>query len=263
MSHRLRQIRKTLARLYPNAQCALIHDNPLQLLIATILSAQCTDARVNLVTPALFARFRTAAEFAQAPIEEIEELIQSTGFYRNKARNIQECCQLLVERHGGQVPATLEALTALPGVGRKTANVVLGNVFDTPGITVDTHVGRLSRRLGLTVHQDPVKVEHDLMQLIPRKDWTQFSHQMILHGRAICHARKPLCSQCELARWCPKVGVAAAAADANTTTTTLVRPAQTSRVNRPGRTQSESRTVPTQRPRRAKRKSTEADASSP
>jgi endonuclease-3 len=199
-----------LADLYPAPETALVHDTPLQLLVATILSAQCTDARVNMVTPALFARYRTAADFAAADPAELEGYIHSTGFYRNKAKNIRECCRLLVERHGGAVPDTLEELVALPGVGRKTANVVLGNVFDTPGITVDTHVGRLSRRLGWTRQTDPVKVERVLMKLWPRAKWTVASHWLILHGRAVCHARRPRCSGCPLAPHCPKVGVTAA-----------------------------------------------------
>jgi endonuclease-3 len=198
-----------LARLYPDARCALEHENPLQLLIATILSAQCTDARVNQVTPALFACYPRAESFANADPGALETAIQSTGFFRNKARNIMACCRQLVERHGGQVPGTMEDLVQLPGVGRKTANVILGSAFDTPGITVDTHVGRLSRRLGLTTETDPEKVERDLMALIPRKDWTMFSHRLIFHGRQVCHARKPNCAGCALAALCPKVGVQA------------------------------------------------------
>lgn len=204
---RAEQIHATLADRYPDAHCALVHRNPLELLVATILSAQCTDARVNMVTPALFARYPDAAAFADADLAELERAIQSTGFFRNKARNIQACCKALVAHHGGQVPRTLEELVPLAGVGRKTANVILGNAFGVPGITVDTHVGRLSRRMGLTKHEDPVKVEHDLMELIPAADWTDFSHRMIFHGRQVCHARKPLCEQCDLARLCPMVGV--------------------------------------------------------
>src|SRR5262249_26793552 len=153
--------------------------------------AQCTDVRVNMVTPALFERYPDAAAFAEAEQTELEKAIQSTGFYRNKARNIKACCQVLVEKHGGEVPASLEELVPLPGVGRKTANVILGNAFDVPGITVDTHVGRLSRRLGLTEDEDPVKVEFALMKLVPEKDWTMFSHRLIFHGRQVCFARKP------------------------------------------------------------------------
>jgi endonuclease III len=203
-----RQLARGLAKLYPDAHCALIHENPLQLLIATILSAQCTDVRVNLVTPALFARYADAQAFADADPAELETAIQSTGFFRNKARSIQACCKLLVEKHGGQVPGTMEELVPLPGIGRKTANVVLGNAFDVPGITVDTHVGRLSQRMGLTKQFDAEKIERDLMELVPRKNWTMFSHRMIFHGRQVCHARKPNCDSCTLATVCPKIGVA-------------------------------------------------------
>ncbi len=202
------RIVRGLARLYPNAHCSLDHQDPLQLLVATILSAQCTDARVNMVTPTLFARFPDAKSFAEAKPAELEKLIQSTGFYRNKARNIQACCRQLVEKHAGKVPATMEDLVPLPGVGRKTANVVLGAAYGIPGITVDTHVGRLSRRLGLTEHTDPEKVERDLMALVPKKEGTIFSHRLILHGRQVCQARKPNCGGCGLARFCPKIGVA-------------------------------------------------------
>jgi endonuclease-3 len=208
LKDRARRIVRKLAQLYPDAECALHHKTPLQLLIATILSAQCTDARVNLVTPALFARYPDARAFAEADRAELESHIQSTGFYRNKARNIIACCQALVEQHGGEVPATMEDLVPLPGVGRKTANVILGSAFGVPGITVDTHVGRLSRRLGLTTHTDPVKVEYDLMELIPKDEWTMFSHRLIFHGRQVCDARKPDCNGCGLAKLCPKVGVA-------------------------------------------------------
>ncbi len=204
---RARRIVRTLAQLYPDARCALDYENPLQLLIATILSAQCTDVRVNLVTPGLFARYPTTEAFATAEPSELEKAIQSTGFFRNKARSILACCQELVKYHGGQVPGTMEELVQLPGVGRKTANVILGNAFETPGITVDTHVGRLSRRLGLTTETDPEKVERDLMALLPSKEWTLFSHRMIYHGRQVCQARKPNCATCALATLCPKVGV--------------------------------------------------------
>jgi len=192
---------------YPQASTALKHENPLQLLVATILSAQCTDARVNMVTPALFARYQTVSDFAACDIEELQALIKSTGFYKNKAKNIRACCTAILERFGGEVPNRLGDLVSLPGVGRKTANVVLGDAFDTPGITVDTHVGRLSRRLGLTRHTDPVKVELALMELIPRQEWTAFSHRLILHGRSVCFARKPRCEICPLAGLCPKIGV--------------------------------------------------------
>jgi endonuclease-3 len=197
-----------LAATYPDAHCALDHKTPIQLLVATILSAQCTDVRVNLVTPALFARYKTARDFAGADQRELERLIAPTGFFRNKSKNIIACCRAIVENHGGEVPGTLEELVQLPGVGRKTANVILGNAFEVPGITVDTHVGRLSRRLGLTTHDDPVKVEFDLMPLIPEADWTMFSHRLIFHGRQVCAARKPNCPACPMNRFCPKIGVA-------------------------------------------------------
>jgi len=198
-----------LARAYPDAHTALHHENPLQLLVATILSAQCTDERVNLVTPALFARFPDAAALAGADRAELEGLIRSTGFYRNKAKAIQSCCADLVAHHGGQVPQTLEALTALKGVGRKTANVVLGNAFGIPGLVVDTHVQRLALRLGLTRETDPVKIEFALMPIVPRETWSRFSHWLILHGRSVCAARKPRCSACTLAPHCPRIGVTA------------------------------------------------------
>jgi endonuclease-3 len=206
---RVRQILRLLRKLYPDARCALHHENPLQLLIATILSAQCTDVRVNLVTPALFKRFANARAFAMADSGELETAIQSTGFFRNKARSIMGCCKQILEQHGGSVPQTMEELHRLPGVGRKTANVVLGNAFAVPGITVDTHVGRLSRRLGLTKHTDAEKVERDLMRIIPQKDWTAFSHRLIFHGRQVCFARQPNCDGCTLATVCPKIGVTA------------------------------------------------------
>lgn len=197
-----------LAGLYPDAQTELDFQTPLQLMVAVMLSAQCTDKRVNLVTPALFARYRAAKDYADADRAELEGYIQSTGFYRNKAKNIQAACRALVERHGGEVPRTLEELTALPGLGRKSANCVLGDAFGVPGITVDTHVGRLARRLGLTTRTDPVKVELDLMDLWPQESWTDASHRLILHGRRVCAARKPNCDSCTLAKHCPKVGVA-------------------------------------------------------
>jgi endonuclease-3 len=204
---RARHIVRLLAKAFPDAHCALCHKDALQLLIATILSAQCTDARVNMVTPALFARYPDARSFATANPSELEEMIRSTGFFRNKARNIIACCRALVEQHGGEVPATMEELVPLPGIGRKTANVILGNAFGVPGITVDTHVARLSYRLELTTHTDPVKIERDLMRLIPKKEWTMFSHRLIFHGRQVCFARKPLCDQCVLLQVCPRVRV--------------------------------------------------------
>src|SRR6266540_501378 len=215
MRRRVRRLLNGLARLHPDAACALHFEGPLQLLVATILSAQCTDRRVNMVTPALFARYPDARAFANAKQEELEQMIQSTGFFRSKARNIIACCQEIVAKHGGQVPATMDELVPLAGVGRKTANVVLGNVFAVPGIPVDTHVARLSQRMGLTVHTDPVKIERDLMLIVPKKEWTMFGHRMIHHGRVICHARRPLCEQCALAKQCPQVGVGQPPAEEN------------------------------------------------
>jgi endonuclease-3 len=201
---RLRSIIRGLQKTYPNAHCELDHANPLELLIATILSAQCTDKRVNLVTADLFKRYRSAADYANASLAELEEAIRTTGFYRNKAKSIQACCRALVERHGGEVPRTLEELTRLGGVGRKTANVVLGNAFNVnEGIVVDTHVARLAGRLGLTRQTDPEKIEQDLMRLVPRAQWALFSHWLIWHGRRRCYARKPDCAQCEIRRLCP------------------------------------------------------------
>jgi endonuclease-3 len=207
LQQRVNHLRHELDHLYPNPSCSLRYSNPLELLIATILSAQCTDARVNIVTKDLFQKFRTVEDYAKTPLSKLEELIRSTGFYRNKAKNIQACCRMLLEKFNGKVPRTLDELAALPGVGRKTANVVLGDAFGIPGITVDTHVGRLSRRLGLTNHTDPVKVERDLMKLIPQSEWTRFSHQLILHGRQVCASRRPRCEVCTLSPICPKQGV--------------------------------------------------------
>jgi len=193
-----------LAEAYPDAHCALDHDGPFQLLTATILSAQCTDKRVNMVTPALFARYPDAASLAIAEQEDVEEIIRSTGFFRNKAANLIAMAGALVDRHGGEVPAEMDALVALPGVGRKTANVVLGNSFDrNEGIVVDTHVSRLSQRLGLTRDTDPVKIESSLVPLFPRERWTMLSHLLIEHGRQICDARKPRCADCQLLQLCP------------------------------------------------------------
>lgn len=207
LAQRVPLILAELDRLYPEPRTELVHRSPLQLMVSVILSAQCTDKRVNQITPALFTRYRTAADFAEADRAQLEEAIRSTGFFRNKAKNIQLACQALVERHGGEVPGTLEELVALPGLGRKSANCVLGDAFGVPGITVDTHVGRLARRLGLTRHLDPVKVEFALMKLLPQAKWTDASHQLILHGRRVCSARKPACGRCTLAALCPKVGV--------------------------------------------------------
>jgi len=193
-----------LKKAYPDAHCALDHRTPLQLLVATILSAQCTDVRVNMVTPELFKRFPDAAALADANIADIEQIIRSTGFFRAKARAVQQTARLLVQNFSGQVPDTMEALTSLRGVGRKTANVVLGNAFGkNEGIVVDTHVGRIARRLGLTRHENPEKVEQDLMKLVPKKDWALFAHLLIFHGRNICFARKPNCDACTLSDICP------------------------------------------------------------
>ena len=194
----------SLAGAYPTAHCELNFSNPLELLVATILSAQCTDKRVNIVTAELFKKFRRASDYAEAPLAEIEWFIRTTGFFRNKAKNIQACCRKLVELHGGEVPRTMEELIHLDGVGRKTANVVLGNVFNiNVGVVVDTHVGRLSLRLGLTREANPEKVEQDLMKLVPREQWTLFSHWLIWHGRRRCSARKPDCAACEIRALCP------------------------------------------------------------
>jgi endonuclease III len=205
---RARQIIDRLKREYPTAECALVHDTPFELLIATILSAQCTDERVNIVTKDLFGKYPTPAALAAVPIPRLEKLIQSTGFFRNKAKNIHACCVKLVEEHGGEVPAEMDNLVHLPGVGRKTANVVLGTAFRiASGVVVDTHVTRLSQRLGLTQHEDAVKIERDLMEQIPRDEWIDFSHRLIWHGRRICKARRPLCGSCVLEGICPKIGV--------------------------------------------------------
>jgi endonuclease-3 len=197
---------RSLAEAFPDAYCELDFTNPLELTVATILSAQCTDKRVNVTTPALFARFRRAADYAGANRAELEELIRPTGFYRNKANSLIRLGAELVERFDGEVPATLDQLVSLPGVGRKTANVILGNAFGTPGITVDTHFGRLVRRWRWTEQTDPVKVEHAVGELVERRDWTLLSHRVIFHGRRVCHARKPACGVCVLARDCPSYG---------------------------------------------------------
>jgi endonuclease-3 len=203
-TERARELLARLPKIYPDAHCELVHSNPLELLVATILSAQCTDKRVNLTTPALFQRCRTAADYAAIPQEELEALIRSTGFYRNKAKNLRAMGQALVERHKGKVPSTLDELAALPGAGRKTANVVLGNAFSkNEGVVVDTHVGRLSQRLGLTKFPDPVRIERDLVKLFPRESWCDLSHWLIFHGRRRCSARKPDCANCELRDICP------------------------------------------------------------
>ena len=205
---RVRTIIRRPKREFPDAKCALDHTNPLELLVATILSAQCTDVRVNMVTPALFAKYRSAADYAAADPQVFEKEIQSTGFFRNKTKSILGMAQGLLERHGGQVPDTMDELVALPGVGRKTANVVLGNAFGkNEGIVVDTHVQRLSGLLKLTRERTPEKIERDLMTLVPRNDWTIFSHLLILHGRKTCIARRPRCEVCTINRWCPSSSV--------------------------------------------------------
>ena len=206
LTRRARLMYRVLAEHYPNAHCELDFTTPLELLVATILSAQTTDVRVNQVTPVQFARYRTAAEYAGADRAEVEEIIRSTGFFRAKTDSVLKLGQALVERFGGEVPGRLSDLVTLPGVGRKTANVVLGNAFGVPGITVDTHFGRLVRRFGWTEETDPVKVEHAIGALIPRRDWTMLSHVIIFHGRRTCHARKPACGACPVARWCPAYG---------------------------------------------------------
>ena len=206
MVRRARRVGRALGEAYPDARCELDFSSPLELLIATVLSAQCTDKRVNQVTPVLFERYPDAAAYAAADRGELEAIIQPTGFFRAKAASIQGIAQALCDRFGGEVPDRLDDLVTLPGVGRKTANVVLGNAFGTPGITVDTHVGRLSRRLGWSSHDDPEKVEADLMALFPRAEWTDISHRLIFHGRRCCHARKPACGACPVAQWCPSFG---------------------------------------------------------
>ena len=202
-SQRVRRIMPILSKAYPDARIALEFVNPLELLIATILSAQCTDVRVNQVTPVLFKKYRSAKAWADADLEQIEQDIRSTGFYRHKAAHILGACRRIVEAYNGQVPGNMDDLLTLPGVGRKTANCVLGDAFGMPGITCDTHVIRLSRRLGLSGHSDPVKLEFDLQAIVPHKDWTHFSHLIITHGRQVCQARKPNCPQCPIAKHCP------------------------------------------------------------
>jgi endonuclease III len=202
MQHKVERILTLLDELYPGANCSLGFRNPLELLVATVLSAQCTDERVNLVTPGLFQKYPTARDYAQAPIEELENDIRSTGFYHNKAKSIKAACRILDERFSGKVPADLDELVNLPGIGRKTANVVLGNAYQIPGIVVDTHVSRVAQRLGLTSQKDPDKIEQDLMALIPRERWITFSHQLIQHGRQLCQAKKPKTEICPLRPYC-------------------------------------------------------------
>jgi len=202
-----RAIYRVLTKTYPDIRCELDFQNPLQLIVATVLSAQCTDKRVNTVTPALFKKYKNVKAFAKADLQEIEGLIFSTGFYHSKARHIKGLATKILSDYEGEVPSTLEELITLPGVGRKTANVVLGHAFDIPGITVDTHFGRLSRRFGWTTEKDPVKVEHIVGALIPQPEWTNLSQRMIWHGRRICHSRKPACGVCPIAKLCPSVGI--------------------------------------------------------
>ena len=205
--HAAKVVRR-LRKDYPEVTCALLHRTPLQLLVSTILSAQCTDVRVNIVTKDLYKKYKTAEDFATAPIKQLEKAIQSTGFFRNKAKNIKACCQQLARRYDGDVPRDLDVLVELPGIGRKTANVVLGTAYGiASGVVVDTHVGRISMRLGLTDQKDAVKAERDLIALLPKKEWIDFSHRMIYHGRAICAARKAKCDECSMQDICPRIGV--------------------------------------------------------
>ncbi len=202
LKKRVKKIIKNLSKEIPDSTIALKFSNPLDLLVATILSAQCTDVKVNQVTEHLFKKYRTAKDYAESDPAELEEEIRPTGFYRNKAKSVRKCCQELVKRFGGAVPKTLDDLVTLPGVGRKTANVILGNVFGVPGITVDTHVNRVSQRIGLTKNDDPVKIEFDLMEIVPKEEWTHFSNLLIWHGRKTCVARKPLCEICPIRKEC-------------------------------------------------------------
>lgn len=202
LKKRTKEISTILYKTYPEATCSLNHEKPLELLIATMLAAQCTDLRVNIVTKELFRKYTSVYDYANANPEELEQDIKTTGFYRNKAKNIIGCCKKLIKDFGGRVPGNMQDLTSLPGVGRKTANVVLGNIFDIPGVIVDTHCKRLSNRIGLTDNEDPEKIEFDLMEIIPREDWTAFSNSLVYHGRAICDARKPKCQLCPISQYC-------------------------------------------------------------
>lgn len=208
-AQRVKKIYPLLKKRYPEAKIALRFSNPLELLIATILSAQCTDVRVNIVTKDLFKKYTSAENWVKADVKQIESDIRSTGFFRNKAKNIKGACASILDEFGGKVPETMEELTSLPGVGRKTANVVLGNAFDKPGIACDTHVIRLSRRIGLSENSDPVKLEFDLADIVPKKNWTMFSHLLIFHGRNVCKARKPDCGECPISQYCPSANNAA------------------------------------------------------
>ncbi len=202
-----RAIYRVLSKRYPNVRCELDFKNPLELTVAVVLSAQCTDKRINQITPALFKKYRRPIDYAKAPLAEIEDFIFSAGFYHAKARHLKGLGRKIVDDFNGEVPSTIEELITLPGVGRKTANVVLGHAFGIPGITVDTHFGRLSRRFGWTTSTDPVKVEHEVGELIPQKEWTNLSQRMIWHGRRVCHSRKPACGACPLAKQCPSFGI--------------------------------------------------------
>jgi endonuclease-3 len=203
-----RKVVRRLAREYPDADCALVFETPFQLLIATILSAQCTDKRVNIVARELFRQYPTVEDLAAISQKKLEKVVQSTGFFRNKAKNIRACSQQLLDRHQGEVPREMEQLVSLAGVGRKTANVVLGTAFgQAVGVVVDTHVGRISGRVGLTKSKDPVRIERDLMAVLPRKEWIVYAHRMIHHGRAICKSQRPLCDECSMQSICPRIGV--------------------------------------------------------
>lgn len=202
LKERARHVLGELKKTFPNPRIELDYNNPLELLVATVLSAQCTDLKVNEVTATLFAKYRKPQDYLGAPVEELEEDIHPTGFFRQKAKNIRRAMEILLDEHDGEVPASMEALTRLPGVGRKTANVIRGNVFGLPGIVVDTHMGRVSRRIGMTQEEDPVVIEHALGELLPEKDWSTFSQVMVLHGRYVCKSRKPLCDECPLMGQC-------------------------------------------------------------
>lgn len=202
LKERVKSITSILYSTYPDATCSLDYSNPLQLLVATMLAAQCTDERVNIVTKELFKKYTSLHDYANANPEELEQDIKSTGFYRNKAKNIINCCRKLIKDFGGRVPDTMEELLSLPGVGRKTANVVLGNIFNKPGVIVDTHCKRLSNRIGLTDKEDPERIEYDLMEILPQEDWTSFSNSLVYHGRSVCNARKPKCEKCSIAQHC-------------------------------------------------------------
>ncbi|MCX7747096.1 MAG: endonuclease III [Clostridia bacterium] len=199
------EIIKVFDTLYPDATCSLDYKDPLQLLISTQLAAQCTDARVNIVAQSLFSKYKNVHDFANADLKELEQDVKPTGFYHNKAKNIKNTCKMIIDEFGGKVPDNLEDLLKLPGVGRKTANLVLGDIFGVPGIVVDTHAKRLSGRIGLTKNSDPTKIEFDLMKVVPKEAWSKFCHQLVYHGRAVCNARKPACEQCEIRTWCDYV----------------------------------------------------------